>query len=624
MKKLFFIIFLMGVLLFSNSYAADVEITSLDAETTIAADDLLLLTKGTGTSKKLAISTLINDIKGNGDTTYLWSADKIYDQLLLKQDALTNPLVQADVDDTPVNGVTTAPVSSNWAYDHENASDPHTGYMLESNIGFGANNYIKLAASPGTPDTTKFLRDDGTWVVPSGSGDVSKVGTPANYEFGIWTGDGTLKGLAVTGTKVMCTDANGQPIACTNLTDDADLATYAGITPSADIQTFLGYTNFAAMKAGLSVDDLITLSGVADGETHLSTFTGSTISDNGTIKAGMQELETAVETKAPITSATMTGAFTVPRFYGTALTSAPTPTEGAEYIADGNSWDPLFLKKTKTADTIAFIDSNPDTITDSGNGFITAGFIAGMHILPSGTVNNNTVYTIETVTAGTITLKASDTVTAEGAGSSFTLTGYRPYKVKYSTLAVYVGMDDYAGNLLISGLGSDINIKDTLDPTKLLSFDLTGNTTGKTTTLAFHSAVDETIDIYNSVNEDRLVASIGEKGGPVVTTGVKTIVSVPFNCTITDYQIITDTSSTTTVDVWKSSYANYDGGATHPVDADSITASAPLAITAATKGQDDTLTGWTVALTKGDILFFNVDANNNATKIQINLNVTKN
>ena len=46
---------------------------------------------------------------------------------------------------------------------HEAAADPHTGYMLESNIGFGANNYIQLSGSPGTPDGTKFLRDDGTW-----------------------------------------------------------------------------------------------------------------------------------------------------------------------------------------------------------------------------------------------------------------------------------------------------------------------------------------------------------------------------------------------------------------------------------------------------------------------------
>ena len=37
-----------------------------------------------------------------------------------------------DVDDTPVDAATTDPISSNWAFDHEAAADPHTGYMLES------------------------------------------------------------------------------------------------------------------------------------------------------------------------------------------------------------------------------------------------------------------------------------------------------------------------------------------------------------------------------------------------------------------------------------------------------------------------------------------------------------
>jgi hypothetical protein len=48
-------------------------------------------------------------------------------------------------------------------------------------------------------------------------------------------------------------------------------------------------------QAILSVDDLVTLSGVADGATHLGTFTGSTISDNQTVKQALQALETAVE-----------------------------------------------------------------------------------------------------------------------------------------------------------------------------------------------------------------------------------------------------------------------------------------------------------------------------------------
>ena len=77
---------------------------------------------------------------------------------------------------------------------------------------------------------------------------------------------------------------------------DADLTTYAGITPTANAQTLLGET-FAQMQGSLSIDNLITISGVAEGSDHLGTFTGSTITDNVTIKAGMQLLETAVETK---------------------------------------------------------------------------------------------------------------------------------------------------------------------------------------------------------------------------------------------------------------------------------------------------------------------------------------
>lgn len=45
------------------------------------------------------------------------------------------------------------------------------------------------------------------------------------------------------------------------------------------------------------ISDIRTLTGTADGETNLGTFTGSTISDNTTIKNALQELETSVEGK---------------------------------------------------------------------------------------------------------------------------------------------------------------------------------------------------------------------------------------------------------------------------------------------------------------------------------------
>lgn len=76
---------------------------------------------------------------------------------------------------------------------------------------------------------------------------------------------------------------------------------------------------------------------------------------------------------------------------------------------------------TITGTGISFVDSDPDTILDSGNGFLTAGFAAGQLIRPSGTTKNNTDYTIDTVVAGTITLVSGDEVTAESAGTSFTI-----------------------------------------------------------------------------------------------------------------------------------------------------------------------------------------------------------
>lgn len=47
--------------------------------------------------------------------------------------------------------------------------------------------------------------------------------------------------------------------------------------------------------SSLSVDDVITLTGVSEGVTHLGAFTGSTIDDSLTIKAAFQDLETTIE-----------------------------------------------------------------------------------------------------------------------------------------------------------------------------------------------------------------------------------------------------------------------------------------------------------------------------------------
>lgn len=83
----------------------------------------------------------------------------------------------------------------------------------------------------------------------------------------------------------------------------------------------------------------------------------------------------------------------------------------------------LRFTPTITALTIALNDNgaSPDTITDSGNGLITAGFKVGDLITVSGTPANDGNYTLTVVTAGTLTMAAGSLSATEGAGANVTV-----------------------------------------------------------------------------------------------------------------------------------------------------------------------------------------------------------
>ena len=56
-------------------------------------------------------------------------------------------LKAADVDDAPVNGVTTAPISSNWAYDHAASATAHAAPASQAEMEAGTETAVR-ALSP--------------------------------------------------------------------------------------------------------------------------------------------------------------------------------------------------------------------------------------------------------------------------------------------------------------------------------------------------------------------------------------------------------------------------------------------------------------------------------------------
>lgn len=114
------------------------------------------------------------------------------------------------------------------------------------------------------------------------------------------------------------------------------------------------------------------------------------------------------------------------------------------------------------------------------------------------------------------------------------------------------------------------------------------------------------------------ITFIIDGGGAAIATGEKGDITIPFACTISEWTLLADQSGSIVVDIWKDTYANYP-----PTVADTITASAKPTISASTKGQSSTLTGWTTSISAGDILAFNVDSASTVQRVTLSLKITR-
>jgi hypothetical protein len=99
-----------------------------------------------------------------------------------------------------------------------------------------------------------------------------------------------------------------------------------------------------------------------------------------------------------------------------------------------------------------------------------------------------------------------------------------------------------------------------------------------------------------------IIFEIGD-GVAVIGTGRRAFIRVPYACTLTRWTALSDVVGSIQIDVWRDTYVNYP-----PTNGDSITAAAPIFISANDQNEDASLSGWTVSMSSGDILILNVDS----------------
>ncbi len=121
----------------------------------------------------------------------------------------------------------------------------------------------------------------------------------------------------------------------------------------------------------------------------------------------------------------------------------------------------------------------------------------------------------------------------------------------------------------------------------------------------------------SSVNKGQL--GIGLNGnGSVITTGVKTYLTVPYSGIITGWELLSTATGSIVVDVWKDTYANYP-----PTLSDSICGIDKPTLTSQIKNNNNNLTAWSTTITEGDIIAFNVDSASTVTHVTLTLKINK-
>jgi len=126
------------------------------------------------------------------------------------------------------------------------------------------------------------------------------------------------------------------------------------------------------------------------------------------------------------------------------------------------------------------------------------------------------------------------------------------------------------------------------------------------------------VDVLSSCNLGSFGINLSN-GSSDITTGQKGYVKIPYPGTISDWTIMTDTSGSIVIDIWKDSLANFP-----PTSLDSITNGNYAYLSNQIVNSDNVLSGWTTTFLANDVFTFDVIGVTGVTNINLTLNVIKN
>jgi len=122
-----------------------------------------------------------------------------------------------------------------------------------------------------------------------------------------------------------------------------------------------------------------------------------------------------------------------------------------------------------------------------------------------------------------------------------------------------------------------------------------------------------------SVIKAGILVNINGQGSAIVAGSTTQIIGqVPFDMTITGWQIVSNIAGSIVIDIWKSTYGTYP-----PVVGGSITGSQKPTLSSADKNQNLNPNTWSTSLTAGDALIFNIDSAATVTQVSLLIFATR-